>query len=134
MIILYFLKYHFLCPALSDTSLLFARTSLQVVIPLCIIENSRQLIINGFEIHFRITLFQHFILPLSNIRHLDFVDCTTSKVRENFQINNVPLGAYCVFFQPRFHILQINLHKLVEPHLQITFLLLQKIPCPCLRF
>lgn len=103
------------------------------------IENSTELIVQGFEIHRRIRFaaliptFDHLILPSDNVFGLDRIHFSLGEVREQFSANDVLLGVPGVLFQPVLHIGCVGVDKALKGHIQIGFHLVELFPLPSKR-
>ena len=101
---------HFLCPAFSDTACLSAGVGVQVIVPSGIVDNRHQLVVDGFQIRFRIILsrIDQRVLPSADIGCLDFINCLVAKERKYLGFTDMLLRLYGGKFQSGGHILQIK--------------------------
>ncbi len=101
---------HFLRPAFSDTARLSAGVGVQVIIPSGIVDNSYQLVVDGFQIRFRIILLgiNQRILPSADIGCLDFINCLVAKEGKYLVFIYMLLRLYGGKFQSVGHVLQIK--------------------------
>ena len=112
---------------------------MQIIIPNCMVENSRELIVQRFEVGLRIGLAlfipvsKQLILPGNYILGSNFVDLALSEIRKYFGPDDMLLGLPGTFFQPCPEVCGVNLHKCLKRHVQVpgTLLLELLLPFQC---
>ena len=103
------------------------------------IENSAELIVDGFQVHRRVGLsifvlvVQHLVLPGDDLLGGDVAHLELAKVGQQLGADDVILGGPGVFLEPGFHVCRIEVHEALEGHIQIGGGFVELFPFPCLR-